>query len=295
MRERLKENEGIKMLPNWRRSYNLILRRGVVPLAAVALVAITCTTAEAQLGNIGFEIKLSEKEMVLEHPNDPVVQKFAAWDPPFQRIADRNMPFIEVKNLSTSTGNLTEFRMTIGDTDFNFSDDFFGTFVKLGTSTPNVNLSATTAMNGDELIVTFGNGGLAPGELVRFRIDLDPDPNTFGLFPHPDFRLVLFSMNGMDDSFDNSIVSALFVDPNDPANTATVSNQLPDFTVTGAQSLFFNQFIRPYSQMEGVDIFALQAAEVIPEPSTVTLAVAGLLAIAAVARRQRPSPPTGRS
>lgn len=260
-------------------------------LALLLAVAawLSASPAMAQLGDVGFQVSIASKEMVLENPNDDSVKMFAAWDAPFQRIADRNMPFIEVMNLGGSTGNLTEFNITIGDTDFNFEDDYFGSLIMLGDSTPGFNLSAST-VNGDELTVTIGDGGLAPGETVRFRIDLGVDAGVDNMFPHPDFRTVLFDMNDMDNNgmSDNSVVTATFTDPNDASSTTTASSTLLDFGVTGPEAQYFNQFIRPYSQMEGVDIFSLQAVNqtAIPEPATVSLAC-GLLGAVALLRRRR--------
>ncbi|MGI9458022.1 MAG: PEP-CTERM sorting domain-containing protein [Aeoliella sp.] len=280
------------MLPLRRFAKNLFGRAGLIPLVVAAIMLMVAPTTYAELGDVGFQISLASKEMVLENPDDHAVQMFSAWDSPFQRIADRNMPFVELMNLENSTGNLTEFRLTIGDADYNFSDDYFGDFVMLADSTPGVSLSASTAMAGDELVVSFGGDGLAPGDTVRFRIDLDPDVGIMGLFPHPDFRTVLFDMNDMDGNgmTDNSTATASFEDPNDDTMTATAVAELIDYTVTGPQALYFNQVIRPYSQMEGVDIFRAQGlteVNMIPEPSTAGLAVSGLLAAAALVRRHR--------
>ena len=47
--------------------------------------------------------------------------------------------------------------------------------------------------------MNIGDGGLQPGELVRFKIDLDVDPEFADqVFAHPDYRTVLFDMNGFN-------------------------------------------------------------------------------------------------
>ncbi len=251
---------------------------GALPVAMAIMFA--AASAQAELGEVGFEFRISEKEMVLEHPDDMGVKMFASWDTAYQRIANRNMPFIELMNNINSTGNLTEFNMTIGDTDFEFSDDYFGAFIVQSDSTPDVDISSITS-TGDLLTLTFGNGGLAPGELVRFGIDIDADPGLEDMFPFPDFRLVLFDMNNMDGQggVDNSVVTATFEDPEDSSMTATASTQLEDYVVTGPQAQYYNQILRPYSVMEGVDIFDA-SANVIPEPATATLSVLALSALA---------------
>lgn len=260
-------------------------------LLATLLVQAIATTANAELGEVGFEIRISENEMVLEHPGDMQVKMFAAWDAPYQRIASRSMPWIEVRNLAESTGNLTEFSMTIGDTDYNFSDSYMGAYAYQSDSTPDVLISSIQS-TGDLLTLTFGDGGLAPGEIVRFGIDIDPDADVDGLFPHPDFRLVLFDMNDMDanGTQDNSVVSAQFVDPLDLSMTASASTELEDFVVTGPQSQYFNQFVRPYGVMEGIDTFALTATtgpNPIPEPGALLLAGLATLGLYGVNKRRR--------
>ncbi|MCO6046277.1 PEP-CTERM sorting domain-containing protein [Aeoliella sp. ICT_H6.2] len=215
--------------------------------------------------------------------------KYSMWDTPYQRIRNRSMPWVEVENLSDSTGNLTEFSMTIGDEDYNFTDATYGTFALLSDSTPDV-LIQSVVSTGDLLTVTFGNGGLAPGETVRFGIDLAPDDDVEGLFPHPDFRLVLFDMNNMDGNGteDNSVVTGTFVDPNNNALTESVSTQIADYEVTGNQANYFNQFIRPYGVMEGVDIFGTDVTTtVVPEPSTGVAAILAAVVGAGVLRRRR--------
>ncbi|WP_197529016.1 PEP-CTERM sorting domain-containing protein [Aeoliella mucimassa] len=229
------------------------------------------SSARAELDEVGFQIKISEKEMILEHPDDPDYKMYAMWDTAYQRIQNRNMPWIEVENLEESTGNLTEFSITIGDTDYNFGDTNYGTYALLSDSTPGISISSTST--GDELVVSIGNGGLAPGEIVRFGIDIDPDAGVDGLFPYPDFRLVLFDMNGSDAS-DNAIASALFVDTNDQSITKTAAAQLEDYEVSGNQSLYYNQILRPYGVMEGIDTFVagtLTDPTQVPEPSSVVL------------------------
>jgi hypothetical protein len=243
--------------------------------------------ATAAIGDVGFEIKLCESEMVLEHPGDMQYKMFAMWDSPYQRIAARSMPWIEVTNDADSTGNLTQFSMTIGDTNYNFSNSYMGQYATISDSTPNVSFSSVVS-TGNVLTLTFADGGLAPGEMVRFGIDIDPDANVPGLFPHPDFRLVLFDMNNLDGNgdSDNSIMTATFADPNSPAMTAIAETQLPDYTVTGPQSQYFNQFVRPYGVMEGIDVFGDGGNTAIPEPSSWAMVGLGLAGIALRWRRR---------
>lgn len=255
-----------------------------IPVLLLFLLSIShaADTAQAAFSNIGFSLNLSSKEMVLENPGDMMVMKYSAWDTPTQRIADRNLPFLELTNDSTSEAPITEFNMTIGDTRFNFSDVYFGDFIKLGDSTPGFNLQSSTEngnLPGDLLRVQIQNGGLMPGETVRFRVDIDVDPGFPDLFPHQDYRLVFFQMNGNDPS-NNSIITSIFADG---AMTGSVSAQLDDFPSQNDD--FFNNNIRPYSIMEGIDVFHVGAQ--IPEPSGIALLTIGTLAGLIRCRRLR--------
>lgn len=249
-------------------------------LLFVALaMTITCAQTQAALGDIGFQIQISEKEMVLKNPDDMDMMKFEMWDTPYQRIQNRNRPWIKVTNMEDSTGNLTEFSITIGDMDYKYTDEEYGELALLSNYSEATSITASSP-TGDELFVNIGNGGLAPGETVLFGIELAPDTQSPDVFALPDFRLVLFDMNNMDNNgiSDNAIASATFVDPGDPSMVAMLSTQLEDYEVTGNQSLYYNNVLRPYSVMEGIDIFGSGVStNVIPEPSTYAMFTIGIL------------------
>jgi hypothetical protein len=246
----------------------------------LAVIAFAASTAEAQVGS--FTVKITEKELKLEHPTDMAWDKALMWDLGFQRMNDRNMPYVEVANAANSTAPITEFHMTIGDNRFNFANDHLGTYALLGHTTPGFQLTSST-IGGNELVVNIGNGGLQPGELVRFRIDLDVDaPNSGGLFEHPDFRTVLFDMNGVQvydsgmpvevSSADNARVWAVF-DPSTGPNFQTTPVALEDETIAAPASGFFNQNMRRWGEMDSVHIFDTGGMFIIPEPSSSLLLV----------------------
>jgi hypothetical protein len=251
-----------------------------LPLICLTLAA---GNARAAFDNVGFELKLSAKEDVLEFPDDMMMMKYASWDNPVQRIADLNMPFLELTNNDASQAPITEFTMTIGDERFHFSNQypaFNGEFVLLGDSTPGFELDASVEQDGDLLKVLIGDGGLAPGETVRFRVDIDVDPGNPNLYPHQDFRLVFFQSPslGGDTDLPNSIVTSIF---SEAGMTQPVSTTLEDFTTPN--NAFFNQSIRPYSVMMGIDIFTV--TQIIPEPSSLALLGLGATCLAALRRR----------
>lgn len=250
-----------------------------------ATPAATITTDQVLAS---YTVKLSEKEAVLMAPDDPTAQKVAMWDHPFQRIADRNMPWIEITNEGESTAQITQFLMTIGDTDFNFSNVHFGAPIMPSVHNPaGIGLTATIddsgSNAGNQLMVNFT--GFDPGETVRFRIDIDPDdPDAF---PHPDFRRVLFDMNGNDPS-DNSRVQLQYSDGEVTIDTPTLA--FDDYPVNPLSGIFvsFEQAnIRPYTWMEPVEIFELGDRTVIPEPSTWSITLLAVGAAGLWARRRK--------
>src|ERR1051326_8933235 len=68
-----------------------------------------------------WSLRISEKEGELEHTVDPMWSKWLMWDIGYQRMVDRNMPYIEIMNAAMSTDPITEFHLTIGDNRFNFA------------------------------------------------------------------------------------------------------------------------------------------------------------------------------
>ena len=268
-------------------------------LAALALLVVAFAASPAMAQNNGsFSLKLSEKEMNLVHPGDMEWQKYLMWDLAFQRMNDRNMPYLELTNDSMSTAPISEFRFTIGDSRFNFSDSFMGEFAMLGDSTPGFNITSSTAGGlGNELIVKIEDGGLLPGELIRFKIDLDVD-EAFAdqFFQHPDYRTVLFDMNGLNvyDGFltqfntaDNAMATALF-NPASGPDFAAGPVALPDELVIGPEANFFNENYRRYNEMDPVRTFlAGEGGSEIPEPGSAALALLGLCGSLAFSLRSR--------
>ncbi|MEX0612888.1 MAG: hypothetical protein WD738_01790 [Pirellulales bacterium] len=245
-------------------------------------------------------LKICEKELQLANPTDAMWMKANMWDISFQRMNERNMPTLELMNLQPAGGpDIVQFQLSIGDTRFHFADDFFGTFALLGNTTPGFNLASSVSDGGNLLTVDIskpGGGGLDPGELVRFRIDLDVDPGFPDppFFVHPDYRTVLFDMNGVqvygpDPSIpagdeDNAQASIKFSD-----NTTAGPVPFVDEVIPEPQSVFLNNIFREYGIMEPVDCFDIGGG-VIPEPGTALLALLGLLGVGGLMGRPRRGP-----
>ncbi len=268
------------------------------PLLIFALQMMSASRVDAQNNTGAFTLKITEKEMKLEHPTDMMWDKYLMWDLGFQRMNDRNMPYIELSNDATSTAPITEFHLTIGDSRFNFDDDVLGKFATLGSSTPGFSITSSTVGNlGNELVVNIGNGGLQPGQLVRFKLDLAVDPEfAEDFFKFPDYRTVLFDMNGFNvydglqqqSAADNARAWVVF-DPAAGANFSTQPVPLADELVSGAAADFYNNNYRQYGELDPVRTFQLdgESMGVIPEPSSALLALFTVLAKLSYNKRPR--------
>ena len=114
---------------------------------------------------------------------------------------------------------------------------------------------------------------MLPGQLVRFKIKLDVDPAYAATYAAsfgdslPDFRTVLFDMNGNNvydgvvntSSADNAQASVVF----NPGGKSQVV-AFADETVPAGQ--YFNNNLREYKAMDPVLIFQVGGGE-IPEPT----------------------------
>src|SRR4051794_25735434 len=261
------------------------IRAGILLTACLALSLGAFGDKHASAQD-SWSLRLSEKEGELEHTGDPMWSKWLMWDIGYQRMVDRNMPYIEIMNAATSVDPITQFHLTIGDNRFNFAPVTGSDVAVLGSTTPGAAITASTINSGDELVVNFGNGGILPGQIARFKIKLGIDPSFAATYAAsfgtslPDYRTVLFDMNGVNvydgskvnvSSTDNAAASVVF-----DTNINSNKNFFPDETVPNGQ--FFNNNIRNYSQTDMVNLFELQGA-VVPEPTGIGLAVIGIGAI----------------
>jgi hypothetical protein len=284
------------------RNYNAWPIRLAFAVAAMSLLSFAAQQVCAQSPGDTWLLAICEKELQLAHPDDPMWMKSNMWDISFQRMNERNMPTLELRNLQPTGGpDLVQLQLSIGDTRFHFANDFLGEFAVLGNTTPGFDLTSSVSDGGNLLTVNIskpGGGGLDPGELVRFRIDLDVDPGFPDppFFVHPDYRTVLFDMNGIqvygpDPSIpagaeDNAQARVFFSN-----NLSSAPVPFVDETVQAPQSMFFNDRFRAAGtagMMEPVDCFDIGGG-VIPEPSTAVLATIGLLGIMRLAGRSRRS------
>lgn len=251
-----------------------------VRLLAIAIIPCIFVASAARGAANDYSVSFTEKELKLKHPTDPAWESWFEGDIGYQRMIERNQPFIELTNAAESLDPINEFHITIGDNRFNFAPVDGSSPIKLGRTTPGFDLNGSTTNSGDELVVNIGGGGLLPGETVRFKIKLGIDPSFAAAYAAsfgssvPDYRTVLFDMNGVNvyDGFTTKKSSAdnsqMFVNFN-PGGKSLV-NILPDADVENSE--FFNNQIRGGCCCVGDPVLIFNP-DPIPEPNSIALAM----------------------
>ncbi|MEM9753993.1 MAG: hypothetical protein AAF916_11505 [Planctomycetota bacterium] len=242
-------------------------------LSLILLAAAATTTASTAHA---VRINFSSLETVLADPDDMMSLKAAMWTGWATQSFEYNMPFVEVANDANAASAVTRFTMTIGDTDYQFSNEFLrkdstnsypfaadGSYAIAGFSTPDVEFTSSIADAGDTLIVDFTDGGLQPGEVVRFQVDINKDPGSTGTRMFADYPSVFFGDT-------NSDVRVDFADPG-----VFAQDTLPDLAVSPAVAA---QLATPrqYTDSQEIDIFPSIPLNVVPEPSAALLSVVGV-------------------
>lgn len=259
------------------------------------LALVVCIAIGSVQQTTAATVNFSSIEVALADPDNKDDIMNALWTGWMNQVYEYNMPFIELANEATDTLSISEFRFSIGDTNYNFGNEFFrkektnasgipvtGDYALLGESTPGIPFSSSIEDGGDTLVLSFGNGGLAPGQTVRFQVDINADdPADRDLMFFAPYTEVFFN-NG--DNADNSLVSLAFVGSDEEASAF-----IPNFEVPNAVSVTTP---RPHSQMQMLDpLPGLQlTGNRIPEPGSLALLlIAGLGATAGQGRRNKKS------
>jgi hypothetical protein len=289
----------------------------------LALAVFTVMTSSVLASPIEFgkaSFRLSSKETLFTQPHTAEWMMAAMSDTPSRRRADRNMPWLEIQNDSVEGVNLTEFHLTIGDERFHFSNDHFENFTVISPTSSFQDTSPQTGDNRDELVVMFNDGGLAPGQKVRFRIEIGVDAHHTTIrqqWPHPDFRTVLFDINGIDaygptptasrpsigspgiDAYGLTPLTAPGEDQTDNSSgygvfrkgqtiVQSTRTTLPDYLLYGPTGNVFNQHFRSWAGPEEVHIFGADVTAMVPEPGSFLLSALGIAVVSLVIGR-RPS------
>ena len=210
-------------------------------------------------------------------------------DNPNLRVRARNKPAIRLDNTSGGSEIVT-FTLQINQPQFifdngDFDTDAFTGFIRDSIYTsPGVTLTDVTVDN-QELVVNFT--GLTPGRRAIFNVDLDTtDPAAF---PFPDFRNVLFGapMEPGDSPSAAATFGVTFGPPASLTVPGTLMNAVDTkgVNVTTTNFRFQNENLRPKGEPDKMEIICIPG--VIPEPSSVVLAIGMGVALVAAGVRSR--------
>ena len=260
-------------------------------------LAVASRPAYAVVPNpTGFRIDISSSPRVLDaldmkNDGEITASEFydikydEACDNPHLRIKARNTPAIMLQNIPNAAAPITSFTLKINEGPYEFGTGDAGSigfidYVKniAMYTDPGVSITSSS-VSADKKTLTVNFDGFTAGKKAIFQVDLDTtDPNGF---MYPDYRMVLFGapLEG-ENPTTPATASALFTANSPAPNTATQTLQLEQLTETPQ---FFEQDIRPYHTMDKIEINGGE----IPEPTGVTLALAGIVALAVRSRRNR--------
>lgn len=252
------------------------MKTGFLKRLSVAMVLLLASVS-AQAATVNF----SSIETLLADPDDMMSAKTALWTGWLTSLYEANMPFIEITNDADDPA-IEQFTMTIGDTDYQFSNEYQnklwtnsypyaadGTYALLGYSTPDVELVGSITDDGDTLVVDFGDGGLQPGETVRFQVDIDRDADAEGAMLFADYTSVFFTD---DEDGQNSFVTMDF---------AGTDNDASGFLSGSPEGGNDVQVPRPYSEEQVPPTVPPTSLDPIPEPTSVLLLSLAALGLAA--------------
>lgn len=248
-------------------------------LAAAAMVLLAGASASAATVNF------SSLETLLHAPTDMMAAKTALWTGWLTQLYENNMPYIELTNGANDPA-INQFTMTIGDEDYQFSNEFKnktwtnsypfaadGSYALLGFSTPDVELTSSITDGGNQLVIDFGAGGLQPGETVRFQVDINADPDAEGAMIFADYTSVFFTPN--DDDGPSSFVTIDFAGTDLDASGSLTNPSIP------TEVAQFFQSPRPYRTPQTPPEVPPTTFERVPEPTGVLLASLALVGLAA--------------
>ena len=149
-----------------------------------------------------------------------------------------NVPDFQLENTSEPGSGLqiSDFTLTIGDTNFNFD------FVRIQTAfnDPGNDLGFTlntvgTSNNGiGDDVLDYDFTGFDSGDIFRFEVDVDPDSGS----PSQDFRAVLFPNAVLDVTFSDGTVLSQNLAPSSTSGSAFSFDEVAVVPLPSALALY---------------------------------------------------------
>ncbi|MEO1498693.1 MAG: PEP-CTERM sorting domain-containing protein [Planctomycetota bacterium] len=260
--------------------------------SAVLCVAMLAALFAAPVSSQAATVNFSSLETVLAEPTDMDAKMLALWTGWLTQLYEYNQPFIQITSEADDLQPITEFRMTIGDTNFRFDNEFLGKeltnashipadgrYALPGASNPSIDYNSFITDGGDELVIQFPGEGLGPGESAIFQVDVSPDDPDDKKTRFASYSTVFFNGAGGDDIVGNSIVTVEF------GGVSSGSVTLPNLDLDADMVPSINA-PRAYATMQtNTPLVPLDITDPIPEPTSMVLAAIGLAGAACGRRR----------
>lgn len=205
---------------------------------------------------------------------------------PSTRLQNRNRVAMMLQNtsaeaeISSYTINIQEMGYLFGDGD-KLSDGFLGSLVNLDyRSDDGVGVTAQFGVDMTEIVLNFT--GLTAGRAAIFRLDLDPMDTSGMMFP--DFRSILLGADNGSGPTQPALNSTTF----SMAGMPDVQTPLEAFNIALPTGLTASGRLEGYRSQAATQMYGQTGGtDVIPEPSTAVLLLAGAASLMGIGFRRR--------
>ena len=283
-----------------------MMRYGLRGLLVAAILSVGTTVARAQNA---FTVDLNANAGILA--GGPNAGMNAVRNTQLALLMDFNSVALRVSNDASSTSNLTQFALSIGDERFNFAnfpdvndlimpgESIYGVTSVVNSNPmiiPSTGISALTTTNtatpqqvvaGDDnanrIVVDFGNGGIEPGYSAIFEVRFEFD-DSIPIEDRPRSEPVLGIGNSSFPQYYPSYHRILF--DIDGLNPTSFSDgvDLVDLSDNGAATISFGDGTQagPMSLADRVDVgpaFARDVDARHPAPPFITQPLSGVVGI----------------
>jgi len=268
-------------------------------LLVLTMLALTCTSPPASAGTISgsYLISMGESTRLLqaelrESRNEISAEQLASiaqsesCKNPSTRLQNRNRVAMMLQNTSTEANEISSYSIDIQEMGYVFgdgdksSDGFLGSLVRRDYRTDDgVGISAQFGADMTEIVLNFT--GLTAGRAAIFRLDLDPLDQTGLMFP--DYRSILLGASNGNGPTQPALNSATF----SMAGMPDAQTPMEALNITLDPGLVTSGQLEGYRSQSGSEMYGQSGStEVIPEPSTAVLILAGAAGLMGISLRR---------